>query len=99
MNHDIFIVDRQDQVDWYLDPKSISFYIQIRDNKREIREWLAEMTSDVVVICGQGKLPRRGTTDHPTLSIYEHIYRDQYRLYFANDQDAMAFKIAWGGSL
>lgn len=99
MNQRIYLVDREDQIDWYLDPKSISFYIQIKDNKREIREWLEEMTDDVVVISGQGKLPRKGTTDHPTLSIYEQVYQNRYRVYFANEKDAMAFKLAWGGDL
>lgn len=93
----IHIVDREALVEWYLDPASISFYVNLRDNKREVREWLEEMTDGIVVISGQGKLPRRGTTDHPTLSIYEHIYRDQYRVYFENERDAMVFKLVWGG--
>ena len=96
MNHDIHIVDRENQVKWFVDVDTYSFYIQIRDNHREIRDWLSEMTTGRVVISGQGKLPRRGTTDHPTLSIYENIYQDQYRIYFANEKDAMLFKLTHG---
>lgn len=99
VNDQIFIVDREDQVKWYLSPLALSFYIQIRDNHREIRDWLADMTTNRVVISAQGKLPRRGTEDHPTLSIYEHVYKDRYRVYFEDERDAMLFKLTWGGDL
>lgn len=97
MNPRIYIVDREDQVVWYLDPKSISFYLNLRDNKREVREWLEEMTDDIVVISGQGKMPRCGTQDHPN-NVYQSIQRDQFRVYFENEKDAMLFKLAWGGT-
>jgi len=94
------MVDRDDQVKWYLDPKTAtSFCAQLENNHHEIRQWLLDVTQDTVVISGRGSLPRRGTTDHPTLSIYDHVYRDQYRFYFKSDQDAMLFKLAWGGTL
>lgn len=99
MNDQIYIVDRESDVKWYLDKEAISFYISLKDNHKELRDWLEEMTVDRVVISGQGKLPRKGTTDHPTLSIYEMIYRDQYRVYFENEKDAMLFKLTWGGDL
>lgn len=98
MNSRIYIVDREDQVVWYVDPKATSFYVNLKDNKREVREWLEEMTNDVVIISGQGKMPRPGSSDHPSHSVYQHIQRDQFRVFFADEQDAMMFKLAWGGT-
>lgn len=97
MNTDIHIVDREDQVKWYVDDTALSFYVHVKSDHHKLRDWLAEMTDDRVVISGQGKLPRRGTTDHPTLSIYEQIYQERYRIYFQGERDAMVFKLAWGG--
>ena len=98
MNQKIYIIDRTDQVDWYVDPKVISFYVDLKDNKREVREWLEEMTTDTVVICGQGHMPRPGTTDNVAFTVFHHLNRHQYRVYFADEKDAMLFKLAWGGS-
>lgn len=97
MNHRIYIVDRVDQVRWYVDEKTAThFCLQMDKNHREIREWLEEMTQDVVVISGQGVMPRMGVNDHPN-NVYQSMAREQFKLYFANDDDAMLFKLTWGG--
>ena len=88
-------MDREDQVVWYLPTDSFYFMIQISDNHQEIREWLSEMTTGTVVVSGCGKIPRSG--DHPSHCVYEHIQRNQFKIYFQHEQDAVAFKLAWGG--
>lgn len=97
MNHRIYIVDREDQVAWYVDPKTVSFNLDLQYNKREVREWLEAMTTNIVVISGQGKMPRCGTGDHPN-NVFQSIQRHQFRVYFANEQEAMLFKLTWGGT-
>jgi hypothetical protein len=97
MNQKIYIVDREDQVAWYVDSNCISFCLNLQDKKKEVREWLEQMTNDVVVISGQGKMPRCGTQDHPT-NMFSSIQRHQFRVYFADEQDAMVFKLRWGGA-
>jgi hypothetical protein len=97
VNTRIYIVDRVDQVKWYVDEsQATTFTLQLEDNHKAIREWLELMTQDIVVISGQGVMPRVGTADHPT-NVYAAIQRNQYRLYFANPDDAMLFKLRWGG--
>lgn len=97
MNFRIYIVDRVDQVKWYIDENtSITFCLQMKDNHREIRQWLEDMTKEAVVISGQGVMPRVGTEDHPT-NVYRAIQRDQFKLYFESEDDAMLFKLRWGG--
>jgi len=98
LNHRIYIVDRVDQVRWYVDEKTaVSFCLQLKDNHRIIRTWLEEMTKDIVVISGQGVMPRMGVNDHPN-NVYQSLSRDQFKLYFADADDAMLFKLTWGGS-
>jgi hypothetical protein len=97
VNLRIYIVDRVDQVRWYLDPKTCtSFCLQLKDNHHEIRSWLEQMTKDVVVISGQGIMPRMGVNDHPN-NVYQSLSREQFKLYFASEDDAMLFKLTWGG--
>lgn len=97
MNDKIYIVDRADQVKWYVDETTATtFCLQLEDNHRAIREWLVEMTCDVVVISGQGMMPRPGVGDHPNM-VYSSIWRNQFKLFFANPDDAMVFKLRWGG--
>lgn len=96
----VHIVDREDQVKWYLDPKSShSFCLQLDKNHHELRQWLLKMCQGVAVVSGKGTLPMPGGVDHPTRSIFENIQRDQWKVYFENEADAIAFKLAWGGSL
>lgn len=97
MNQRIYIVDREDQIAWYVDPDAVSFNLALKDNKREVREWLEDMTIDAVVISGQGKMPRCGSDDHPT-NMFQSIQRHQFRVYFADERDAMLFKLTWGGT-
>jgi len=101
LNQRIYIVDREDQVKWYLDIKgATSFHIQMKeDNHHDLRDWLERMTQESVVISGQGVMPRIGTEDHPYHSLLNSIQRNQYKVYFQSDQDAAAFKLVWGGSL
>jgi hypothetical protein len=96
VNNRIYLVDRQDQVLWYLDAQGPKHQIVVRDNHREIREWLETMTQGVVVISGQGVMPRLGSTDHPS-NVYDMMNRKVYMVHFDNLQDSMAFKLAWGG--
>lgn len=100
MNTQVFIVDREDQAKWYVDTKTaLHFCIQLENNHKALRDWLVDMSQGVVVVCGQGTLPRPGGVDHPTRSIFEHIQRDQFKVYFQDEKDALAFKLAWGGSI
>jgi len=100
LNQRIYIVDREDQVKWFLDVTQVtSFCIQLKDNHHTLRHWLETMAQDVVVISGQGVMPRVGTEDHPYHSLLKSIQRDQFKVYFQSEQDALAFKLAWGGSL
>jgi hypothetical protein len=97
MNTTIYIVDREDQVKWYVDPLATSFHIDIKSDHKGLRDWLADMTTGVVVISGQGKMPKPGTNDNVTQSLFYQMNQNRYRLYFADDQDAMLFKLTWGG--
>ena len=100
MNHRIYIVDRIDQVKWFLDETtSVSFHLQMQENHRVIREWLEANTTDVVVISAQGVMPRVGTTDHAYHSLLHYVQRDQYKLYFNSEDDAVLFKLTWGGTI
>ena len=96
MNRRIYIVDRVDQVEWYLDTTSTAFCLQLDNNKATIREWLESHTKGIVVISGQGNIPQPGMNLHFT-SMYEHIRKNQYKLYFGDDDDAVLFKLTWGG--
>jgi hypothetical protein len=96
MNQNVFIVDRDDQVCWYVDPEVQNFTVQIQENHAEIRRWLINMTKDVVVISGQGKMPRPGTSDHVGDSLFYHVRRHQYRIWFSDADDAMLFKLTYG---
>jgi hypothetical protein len=97
VNNQIYIVDRVDQVKWYIDEETaMTFCLQMDKNHRVIRNWLMEMTSNTVVISGQGVMPRMGSSDHPN-NVYQSISRDQFKLYFADADDAMLFKLTWGG--
>ena len=96
VNQKIYIVDRTDQVRWYVDPEWQTFCLQLDKNHREIRQWLEENTAEIVVISGQGVMPRMGVDDHPN-NVYTSMSREQFKLYFASDNDALLFKLTWGG--
>lgn len=100
MNSNVFIVDREDQVRWYVNKDEAANYcVQLDGNHKYLRDWLVEMTKGHVVVSGQGTMPRSGTTDHPSHNVYAMIQRNQYKVWFEDEQDAVAFKLAWGGSL
>lgn len=98
MNNQVHIVDREDQVSWYLDPKSVSFCLNLKDNRLQVRTWLVESTKGVVVISGQGILPRPGLGEDAG-NIFQSIQRNQFKIYFSDDDDALLFKLTWGGCL
>jgi len=98
MNTNIHIVDREDQVRWFLDvDQATQICIKMPSRHHELREWLMKMTQETVVISGQGTMPRWGTTDHPSHGVYYQMQLDQWKIYFAGEQDVVAFKLAWGG--
>ena len=100
VNPEVHIVDREDQALWYLDTSTAhSFCIQLDNNRKQLRDWLCRMTQKTVVVSGQGVLPPAGGMVHPTSSIYQYILRTQFKVYFEDERDAIAFKLAWGGSL
>jgi hypothetical protein len=100
INQNVHIVDRTDQVKWYLDPVfSTNFCVQLKDNHRYLRNWLRSMTQGTVVISCQGVMPRIGTNDHAYHTLLQSVQKDQYKVYFEDEQDAATFKLAWGGSL
>lgn len=94
------MVDRCDQVKWFLDDKlAETFCVQLKDNHHYLYRWLRQMTTGAVVISARGVMPRVGTDDHAYHSLLTHVQKDQYKVYFASPQDAMTFKVAWGGSI
>lgn len=100
VNTEVQFVDREDQVKWFLDPETaLSFCIQLDNNHRDLRTWLRSMTVGAVVVSAQGVMPRVGTSDHPYHGLLCHVQKNQFKVYFENEQDALAFKLAWGGSL
>lgn len=100
VNNQVHMVDREDQVKWFLDPKTATTFIaQLDNNHFEVRQWLINGTQDVVVISAQGVMPRIGTSDHAYHSLLHCVQRDQYKFYFKSEDDAMLFKLAWGGSI
>lgn len=101
LNRRVYLVDREDQVKWYLqDPAEASiFCVQLKDNHYTIRNWIECMTQYPVVISAQGRMPRIGTSDHAYHGLLEYVQKDQYKIYFEDENDAMKFKLAWGGCL
>jgi hypothetical protein len=96
----VYIVDRVDQVTWYVPKEATKFTIKVEPtNKIAIRKWLEEMSTDDVVISGQGVMPRCGTGDHAYATLYREIQQKQFAVHFASDADAMAFKLTWGGDV
>lgn len=93
------IVDREDQLIWYADPDWTHFQIKVERDHRAIREWLETMTTGQVVICGCGKIHQPNGIQDLTWKIFDSIQRKVYRVYFENSDDAMTFKLTWGGDL
>lgn len=98
MTCQIHILDRKDQIDWYVDDSWHSFNLNVKDKKHEIMKWLNEVATGTVIIFGGGELPPTGLGNYPIWRTYEHIMRDNYKIYFEDEASATLFKLTWGGT-
>lgn len=94
----IQFADRQDQLDWMVDPSWQYFRVNVHGRKREIFKWLRECAQGEVVIFGDGSLPKPGM-NYNLAQTYFEIQRQNYKIYFENPDTAMMFKLAWGGEV
>lgn len=92
----IYIVDRDDEVDWYADPSWLRVdNIDVEGRKREIMKWLWEECAGEVVIYSGGAYPTKGTLNWGPLILGNQKYKT---FIFEIIDDALMFKLAWAGS-
>jgi hypothetical protein len=99
MMNKVTIVDRTDQLEWYIDSDWFSLDIKVDKDKRLIREWLEEMAIGKVVIFGRGTVPQPNGIEDRTWQIFDSVRQGVYRVYFEKTEDAMTFKLRWGGDV
>lgn len=96
---DVKFVDRQDQLEWIVEPDWQHFRLNVAGIKSDIYKWLCESGTGTVVIYGCGRLPTKGFDPYRIWETYDEIYKHNYRIYFEDSDTAMMFKLRWGGAL
>lgn len=94
--NNIHLIDREDQLVWLVDPHWSYFCLNVERNHRQIMKWLEECTSHRVVICGGGKIPAKYDVIRAE-GLFGKIADNVYKIYFEDDDEAMLFKLTWGG--
>jgi hypothetical protein len=91
----VLLVDREDQLRWYVDDSYMAFDIQLDKNHKELMDWILECTTDKVIIFSGGVIPEPNSR----FSFYElfgKIRSSKYVVYFETASDATIFKLKWG---